>query len=45
MRLLRMLPVVFGALVLAAQASGAAPTVAIEHVDRTRTLPAGALCP
>ena len=45
MRLLRMLPVVFGALVLAAQASGAAPTVAIEDVDRTRTLPAGALCP
>jgi opacity protein-like surface antigen len=32
------------ALILAAQAAGAAPTVAIEEVDRTRTLPAGTFC-
>jgi len=45
MRFLRMVPVGVAALVLAAQAFGAAPSVEIEHVDRTRTLPAGALCP
>src|SRR5215210_2239631 len=45
MRFLRMVPVGVAALVLAAQASGAAPSVEIEHVDRTRTLPAGTLCP
>jgi hypothetical protein len=32
------------ALILAAHAAGAAPTVAIEEVDRTRTLPAGTFC-
>ena len=32
------------ALILAAQAAGAPPTVVIQEVDRTRTLPAGALC-
>jgi hypothetical protein len=42
------LPLLFlaaGALILAAQAAGAAPSVVIEEVDRTRTIPAGALCP
>lgn len=33
------------ALILAAQAAGAPPTRTEEHVDRTRTIPAGALCP
>jgi hypothetical protein len=31
-------------LILAAAAAGAAPTVVIEQVDRTRTLPAGTFC-
>jgi hypothetical protein len=33
------------ALILAAQAAAASPTRVEEHVDRTRTIPAGALCP
>jgi opacity protein-like surface antigen len=41
---LQVLLVTAVALILAAQAAGAAPTVAIEEVDRTRTLSAGTFC-
>ena len=44
MRMLHILSFAAVALILAAQAAGAAPTVVIEEVDRTRTLPAGTLC-
>lgn len=44
MRLLHLLLFAVAALILSAQAVGAPPTVVIEEVDRTRTLPAGALC-
>jgi hypothetical protein len=44
MRLLHLLLLAGVALILSAQAVGAPPTVVIEEVDRTRTLPAGALC-
>jgi hypothetical protein len=45
MRKLYLLLLAAGALILAAQAVGAAPSVVIEEVDNTRTIPAGALCP
>jgi hypothetical protein len=41
---LQVLLVTAVALILAAQAAGASPAVAIEEVDRTRTLPAGTFC-
>jgi hypothetical protein len=44
MRLLHLLLLAAVALILSAQAAGAPPTVVIEEVDRTRTLPAGDLC-
>lgn len=44
MRTLHLLLFVALALILSAQAAGAPPSVVIEEVDRTRTLPAGELC-
>ncbi len=41
---LRALAIGVAALALAAPATAAAPSVVIEEVDRTRTLPAGDLC-
>jgi hypothetical protein len=40
----RAVAIAVAALALAAPATAASPTVVIEQVDRTRTLPAGALC-
>jgi hypothetical protein len=44
MRMLRLFSFAAVALILSAQAAGAPPSVVIEEVDRTRTLPAGDLC-
>lgn len=44
MRMLHILILAAVALILSAQAAGAPPTVVIEEVDRTRTIPAGDLC-
>src|SRR5678816_3869362 len=44
MRMFRVVAVAGAALALAAPAAATAPSVVIEQVDRTRTLPAGALC-
>jgi hypothetical protein len=44
MRLLRFAPVAIAALIFATQAAAAAPSVVVEEVDRTRTLPAGSFC-
>jgi len=44
MRLLHLLLSATAALILSAQAVGAPPTVVVEEVDRTRTVPAGDLC-